>query len=379
MEDGVAFNKKAAARRGIVDALNTLDFGQSEVAVRINPPGSTLEKDDIKAILTSKKRLPDSVVLPKVLSSRTVLCLSLHVSCSALSISFCWPCVIFFSGWRCELCMLGFWADRAIHSRARWQGWWSSQADASDWVTHCNDSLAGNLESQSSTSWLSHLWKRWLCGLSLCSLNHLLVLLLTCLLSDVCHSCSSFIFAFFRLSSSFASCYAILSSTFQLCRVFLHLCCIPGRGGRDSDHFQSGDMVCKELHGLLAFQFCISNFTPSLLAFHLDRCSGVCFSLFVCHQLMHAAAAEVQAIDIVQIRFNDEQLLSKQTVKPVNAFFITCITASTFHSQSRQKEKFSSFSFRFSQLSCLFSLFSLCSVLSSASLSFFRLSSISSL
>jgi citrate lyase beta subunit len=63
MEDGVALNRKTAARQGIAKALLELDFGRSEKLVRINAAGSGLEDEDIQAVLPSR---PDGVVIPKV-------------------------------------------------------------------------------------------------------------------------------------------------------------------------------------------------------------------------------------------------------------------------------------------------------------------------
>jgi citrate lyase beta subunit len=69
IEDGVAVNRKAAARETIVQALQTLEFGRSEKAVRINPVGSGLEEQDLQAVLPAR---PDSVVIPKVSSAAQV-------------------------------------------------------------------------------------------------------------------------------------------------------------------------------------------------------------------------------------------------------------------------------------------------------------------
>jgi citrate lyase beta subunit len=63
MEDGVAHNRKADARLTILEALKTIDFGRSERLVRINPLGSTLEEDDLVAVLPAR---PDGIVIPKV-------------------------------------------------------------------------------------------------------------------------------------------------------------------------------------------------------------------------------------------------------------------------------------------------------------------------
>lgn len=63
IEDGVAVNRKAAAREQITHVLQSLDFGRSERLVRINPVGSGLEADDLAAVLPAH---PDGIVLPKV-------------------------------------------------------------------------------------------------------------------------------------------------------------------------------------------------------------------------------------------------------------------------------------------------------------------------
>ncbi len=63
MEDGVAADRKAEARRIIAAALQELDFGRSEKLVRINAAGSGLEREDIRSALPFR---PDGIVLPKV-------------------------------------------------------------------------------------------------------------------------------------------------------------------------------------------------------------------------------------------------------------------------------------------------------------------------
>ncbi len=62
LEDGVAFNQKAAARRTVVEALHALDFGRSERLVRMNPMGSELAEDDLRSTIAGR---PDGYVLPK--------------------------------------------------------------------------------------------------------------------------------------------------------------------------------------------------------------------------------------------------------------------------------------------------------------------------
>ncbi len=63
LEDGVALNRKDAARITVATALSDLDFGRAERIVRLNPIGSGLELDDLSAILALN---PDSLMLPKV-------------------------------------------------------------------------------------------------------------------------------------------------------------------------------------------------------------------------------------------------------------------------------------------------------------------------
>jgi citrate lyase beta subunit len=63
MEDGVAVKRKAEARTTIAQALQELDFGQSEKLARINAVGSGWERDDIDAVLPFH---PDGIVIPKI-------------------------------------------------------------------------------------------------------------------------------------------------------------------------------------------------------------------------------------------------------------------------------------------------------------------------
>lgn len=63
MEDGVAANRKDAARNTIAEALETLDFGRSERLARINPVGSGLEDEDLHSVLPAR---PQGIVIPKV-------------------------------------------------------------------------------------------------------------------------------------------------------------------------------------------------------------------------------------------------------------------------------------------------------------------------
>ena len=63
IEDGVAVNRKEAARQTILEALQTVEFGQAERLVRINPIGSGMEEEDLRTTLPGR---PDGFVIPKV-------------------------------------------------------------------------------------------------------------------------------------------------------------------------------------------------------------------------------------------------------------------------------------------------------------------------
>lgn len=63
LEDGVAWNRKRAARETVAQALQSIDFGRSEVLVRINPVGSKLEAEDLESVLPYH---PMGIVMPKV-------------------------------------------------------------------------------------------------------------------------------------------------------------------------------------------------------------------------------------------------------------------------------------------------------------------------
>lgn len=65
LEDGVALNRKQAAREVTVAALKELDFGRTERLVRINPVSDTSElwREDIQGTIQAH---PDGYVIPKV-------------------------------------------------------------------------------------------------------------------------------------------------------------------------------------------------------------------------------------------------------------------------------------------------------------------------
>lgn len=77
IEDGVAYNRKEAARETILFALTNLDFGRSERLVRINPIGSGLESLDLFAILPGQ---PDGIVIPKVRSASQIVWVDQQIS-----------------------------------------------------------------------------------------------------------------------------------------------------------------------------------------------------------------------------------------------------------------------------------------------------------
>ncbi len=66
LEDGVALNRKTSARDVVCQALQTIDFGQTERLVRLNTPASGLEYDDLFQTVSAR---PDGYVLPKVESA----------------------------------------------------------------------------------------------------------------------------------------------------------------------------------------------------------------------------------------------------------------------------------------------------------------------
>jgi citrate lyase beta subunit len=69
MEDGVALSRKNEARALIPQMLRELDFGRSERLARINPVGSGMEADDIRAALEGH---PHGIVIPKVESGDAI-------------------------------------------------------------------------------------------------------------------------------------------------------------------------------------------------------------------------------------------------------------------------------------------------------------------
>lgn len=70
MEDGVAQNRKDAAREMIAGALSEIDFGRSEKLVRINPIETGGGEKDLRKVISAR---PDGIVIPKISSSKPLL------------------------------------------------------------------------------------------------------------------------------------------------------------------------------------------------------------------------------------------------------------------------------------------------------------------
>ncbi|HRE49003.1 MAG TPA: CoA ester lyase [Aggregatilineales bacterium] len=76
MEDGVALNRKQAARATIHEAFRTVNFGWGERLVRINPLDSPFGRDDLLSVLPFN---PDGIIIPKVDSADDVREVSLLI------------------------------------------------------------------------------------------------------------------------------------------------------------------------------------------------------------------------------------------------------------------------------------------------------------
>jgi citrate lyase beta subunit len=86
LEDGVAADRKAAARDTVRQALEQIDFGRSEKLVRLNPFGSGWEADDLAATIGGR---PHGIVLPKVESAEAVRWLDGELSAAEHTLG--WP------------------------------------------------------------------------------------------------------------------------------------------------------------------------------------------------------------------------------------------------------------------------------------------------
>ena len=69
LEDGVAQNRKEAARAVVRGALSSVDFGGTARFVRLNAPETGLSYDDLQQTVDGH---PDGYVLPKVESAETI-------------------------------------------------------------------------------------------------------------------------------------------------------------------------------------------------------------------------------------------------------------------------------------------------------------------
>jgi len=63
LEDGVATSKKDEARANIVKALQSLDFGEHEVVIRVNSLACETGLRDVRAVIPCR---PDGICLPKI-------------------------------------------------------------------------------------------------------------------------------------------------------------------------------------------------------------------------------------------------------------------------------------------------------------------------
>lgn len=69
LEDSVAPDAKADARKRVAEAAASGEYGYREVTIRVNAPGTQWHADDIRA---AAEAAPDAVVVPKVDSPETV-------------------------------------------------------------------------------------------------------------------------------------------------------------------------------------------------------------------------------------------------------------------------------------------------------------------
>jgi citrate lyase subunit beta/citryl-CoA lyase len=63
LEDGVALSHKKIARQNVAAALESINFGDREVIVRVNPADGEIGAEDLSEIVPRK---PDGICLPKV-------------------------------------------------------------------------------------------------------------------------------------------------------------------------------------------------------------------------------------------------------------------------------------------------------------------------
>lgn len=62
LEDSVSLNEKDSARQLVYEALKNMDYGQTEILVRVNGLDTPFGRDDFEAIVRAK---PNAIRLPK--------------------------------------------------------------------------------------------------------------------------------------------------------------------------------------------------------------------------------------------------------------------------------------------------------------------------
>ena len=70
LEDAISLNEKDAARLLVYNALKNLDFGDTEVIVRVNGLNTPFGRDDYEAIVRAK---PDAIRMPKTETPQDVI------------------------------------------------------------------------------------------------------------------------------------------------------------------------------------------------------------------------------------------------------------------------------------------------------------------
>jgi citrate lyase subunit beta / citryl-CoA lyase len=70
LEDSVSINEKDSARNLVYEALKTLDYGQTEILVRVNGLDTPYGRDDFEAIVRAQ---PDAIRLPKTETPKDVV------------------------------------------------------------------------------------------------------------------------------------------------------------------------------------------------------------------------------------------------------------------------------------------------------------------
>jgi len=77
LEDGVALNRKDAARLSVARVLGELSFGRKARLIRVNPVSTTIWQDDVDSVLASSL---DGIVIPKVESAADVRLVSARIA-----------------------------------------------------------------------------------------------------------------------------------------------------------------------------------------------------------------------------------------------------------------------------------------------------------